>query len=252
MGGQSTINGLNNPFFDEIKARLASGRDVVILIVGNRREGKSIGSIKLAEAIQKDFNVGTFPVTPGTQNFFTIPDMMDAVADHNLDGKVITLQEMGVAAYRRNFAKEANKTFNMVMQLIGYRRLCFIWTLPSLSFLDKHAVAMAHYIVTAHRLVKKQKIAYFKVSRIQHNPITGKTYIKTFRFWQQRTARPSILAFLGLGLPSKKNFEAYTKADEAFKDFYVNDVRDRGKADLLKAEKKIKRELARDAKEGLE
>lgn len=204
------------PFLAAVAKKLSAERktDCFILMVGQRRSGKSWASVKLAEAIGK---LTGLPYIVGQHNFFTLDAFLEAINKKRLkERQAITIQELGVNANRRNWYKEANKAFNSIVQVMGIYRLCVISTLPSLAVLDSTQVLLANYLLEADTFPNlRTKRSYFKPRVIAHDPINRKTYFPFFRHREPGKLVPTIVQKISFGVPEQA--ATFEEMDIAYK-----------------------------------
>jgi hypothetical protein len=220
----------DNPLFERIIKALKSGReDFVLIIVGKRRSGKSWLSIKIAEVVHEVMEYEPFTLK---NNYFELePFLKDVEERSDLEGRCVTIQELGVAASRRNYYKETNKAFNAILQTMGFRRMCVIVTVPSLKLIEDTPLLLSHAILETKGITKNNKTVC-KVMEVSHNPITRKTYVPLMRFNEKGKIIPQLVRDMTFTPP--KLGEAYNTDDHTFKQKLIAKTRVDFKRDELK------------------
>jgi hypothetical protein len=179
----------DNPhlFLDLLQMRKDKQKDSIILVTGERRSFKSLGSIRIAETLDKDFDV--------TKNlFFNVKDFL--IRWSNLDGGVIILDEASENVDRRQWFSIENRVFNSLITREGFRRNIAILTFPMISDLDSRSVRLCTFHMTMKGYDSERGNAFALVYRLKSVSLLGKSY-------------PAFVQALPIQLPSKKNLEAY-------------------------------------------
>lgn len=178
-----------NLFLEILNIRKQKGQDSIIVVVGQKRTGKSWSAIKLAEVLDRNFNVDEglyFEPSPFLKYFNTV------------ENKVVIFDEGSESYDSRTWYDIQNKIFNSLLTREGFRRNIIILTLPVLSDLDKRAIRLSTFLITMMGFNKEKEMAFGNVYRLKLFDLQGKTFpmnIQTMRF----------------GKASQKNLEAYEK-----------------------------------------
>lgn len=182
---------LDNPrlFLDLLQMRKDRNKDSIIIITGERRNGKSFAAIKLAEHLDPNFDVGK-------NLFFNVKDFL--IRWSQLDGGVIVLDEASENVDRRSWFSIENKIFNSIVTREGFRRLVVILTLPMISDLDTRSVRLCSHHVCMKGINEAEKKAYAVVYRLKPIQEIGKTYRQ-------------FIQVVPFGFPSESNVEKYMK-----------------------------------------
>lgn len=226
-------------FVGHIVSRIKNGKDAYIIIVGERRSGKTIASIGLAYTISKELGQ---EFDPDKQNFFTVETFMAAVnKDNFLDGKVVCLQEAGVALYRRDWFKQAVKSFNSILQTIGFRKMVLIMTLPSVELMDKHAMGMANFIIRTIGIQEPDRVQA-KLHTVKNYPVDGrKTHTPFYRYYEPQGLYQTMLANIFIRFAPKEIMDKVLKADIVFKESLSREAEQEILNDKLKTTVKTER-----------
>lgn len=182
---------LDNPrlFLDLLQMRKDRQKDSIIIVTGERRNGKSFGAIRLAEHLQKDFDVEK-------NLFFNVKDFL--VRWNTLDGGVIILDEASENVDRRNWFSIENRVFNSLITREGYRRNVAILTFPTVSDLDTRSIRLCSHHVCMKGINQEKKEAFAVVYRLKQIQELGKTY-------------RAFIQVVPFGLPSEQNITKYMK-----------------------------------------
>ena len=172
--------------FQLLEIRKRMNRDTIIIVVGEKRIGKSYAAIKIGEKLNRDFDVDKqvfFDVRPFLQWFNSAKD------------SVCVLDEVSVSYSNREWYSIQNKIFRNLLTVQGYKRNTLIMTLPSLSHLDKTAFDLCHLLLVG------TDQGVFRCYRIKSNQLSRKTF-------------PIGFEILNFDKPSEKSLKKY----EAMKD----------------------------------
>lgn len=186
---------LDNPnlFLDLVQMRKERKKDSVIIIVGERRSGKSFSAIKLAEKIcernGKKFDVRT--------NLFFEP--IDFLKRFNeIEDDVIILDEASEHIDRRSWWDIQNKIFSSLITREGFRRNVVILTFPVLSDLDKRAIRLSSHLVTMFGIDHDKQISYGMAYKLKLYHLKGEIF-------------PQGIQMLRLSKATEHNIEEYSK-----------------------------------------
>lgn len=182
---------LDNPrlFLDLLQMRKDRQKDSIILVTGERRNGKSFGAIRLAEHLDKGFDVEK-------NLFFNVKDFL--VRWNTLDGGVIILDEASENVDRRNWFSIENRVFNSLITREGFKRNIAILTFPTVSDLDTRSIRLCSHHVCMKGINHEKKEAFAVVYRLKQIQEMGKTY-------------RAFIQVVPFGLPSEQNIEKYMK-----------------------------------------
>lgn len=183
---------IDNPnlFLDTLQMRKDRNKDSIIIITGERRNGKSFAAIKLAEHLDRNFDV--------TKNlFFNVKDFL--MRWRELEGGAIILDEASENVDRRNWFSIENRLFNSLVTREGFRRNVAILTFPMISDLDTRTVRLCSHHITMIGVNQEREASYASAYRLKPVLILGKSYPAKY---------PMLLNF---SKPSEKNVTAYAK-----------------------------------------
>lgn len=159
---------LDNPrlFVDVLNIRRMKNQDSIIIIVGQKRTGKSWSAIKLAEILDKDFDVKT-------GLYFKPAEFLKYF--NSVEKKVIIFDEGSESYDRRKWWEIQNAVFNSLLTREGFRQNILIITLPVLSDLDQRAVRLSTFLVTMKGYNIDKGYAFGNIYRLFLMDLLGKT-----------------------------------------------------------------------------
>lgn len=176
-------------FLDLLQMRKDRQKDSIIIVTGERRSFKSLGSIRIAETLDPDFDV--------TKNlFFDIKGFL--LRWRQLNGGVIILDEASENVDRRRWFDLENRVFNSLITREGFRQNTALLTFPMISDLDIRSVRLCTFHLTMKGYDSNRRSAYGIVYRMKPVSLMGKVF-------------PVFVQAIPIQLPSKKNMDAYMK-----------------------------------------
>jgi len=177
----------------------------VCVFVGPQNSGKTWAGLRHAEHIDEGFNEERIIFTPG--------DFLKVVADDKYlkRGDFILFDEAGVGISKRQWYSFANRAIFAVLQSFRFRGLGVIFTVPSLSYVDKSIQPLLH--ITFEMVTKDigLGISEAKPKFWRYDAITGKVYRPYPRkvIKEQGYNMIKKLTSKQFKMPSKKLREAY-------------------------------------------
>ncbi len=153
-----------------IKKRLASKRDIRIIISGEPGSGKSTLALNIASLIDKSY-VDDYKRSVEVKVCFKGLDYLNAVRSEP-ENSVLILDESGQAIHHREFMQEANIILSKTLIGNRFKRFVQIFCIPNLDMLDKDARGLAQL------LFHIPKVGVATVYRITPARLEGKTWYK--------------------------------------------------------------------------
>ena len=180
---------IDNPrlFLDLIQMRRERKKDSIIIIVGERRSGKSYAAIKLAENIDKEFDVQK-------DLFFEPIEFLKRF--NTIENKAIVLDEASEHIDRRSWWDIQNKIFSSLLTREGYRQNVIILTFPVLTDLDQRAIRLSSHLITMFGVNFEKSVSYGMAYRLKMFQLHGKTF-------------PNQIQLVGFNQGSEKNLKIY-------------------------------------------
>lgn len=155
-----------NLFMDILRLRQQQHQDSIIIVVGQKRTGKSWASIRLAEEIDKNFDVKTnlfFQPSPFLKRF------------RECEKEVLIFDEGSESYDCRRFYEIQNTVFNSLLTREGYKENIIIITLPVLSDLDKRSIRLSTFLVTMKGFNPDAGYSFGNIYRLKLWDLKGKT-----------------------------------------------------------------------------
>src|SRR2546427_1798256 len=125
-------------FLDLLRARIKTGRNVLIVVVGELGAGKSYWGLRTAEALDPNFNVNNV-VFLGSQ---FVREVRRAQA-----GSFILFDEPNLGFGHRLWYTNLNQAIANFVQSSRFLQVNVIFALPAQRFMDTAAVEVCHYKV---------------------------------------------------------------------------------------------------------
>lgn len=203
--------------------------DLRIIICGATRKGKSWRGLKFGEILYSDFWIDRVILDP-----YSFMDMLDEKAK---PGSIVMGDEAGLWAYSREWYTVINRNLAKSFMTCGYLNQGYIVTLPSMKLLDSHVKTLFHYYVETLGISKRRNACKCIIKRIQHNPLTGKTYYKYVRV--RHNGRTRTIKNAWIGPPENQDLlQEYEVKNEAEKKKAAIE----GKEEMLKDKERRKTE----------
>lgn len=179
----------------KIIKRQAQGKDTIIVVVGDRRNGKSnfmlkiiLAFIMLKKETDKDFK------WKWKKNFPLTRTQAVILAEEVEDKSFISYDEMADIAYRSDTLSTMNKNLIKFMNKSGKKCLLTIMVLPDLYQLDPKILNMAHMLVVVPYRFEDICSFYFIYGRINNPLVTDKFGLERVkRKFQSRRTSQSVL-----------------------------------------------------------
>lgn len=216
-----------------IKDRIYNkNKNFLMIFVGSTGSGKSYGALKLAEILDKDFNIN-YCCFKAKEFMNVINSLIERTEKGEvIKGRVILWDEFGVEHNAREFMTISNRVINYFFQTSRHLNLIVIMTVPLLSFIDSATRKLVHGIAEMQGINSRTKTATVKVKMLQTNVLTGKEYPKYLRY--RKKGKNLVAKRLSFHLPSKELLQAYEKKKKEFTTQLNKDIMTR----LLKEETK--------------
>lgn len=207
-----------------IRRRITVDDDNYMLaIVGDTGKGKSGNALSLASKIDP-----TFAANVKNRVVFTPEDFMKRIKEFkderkkgtNIKGRVLMFDEAGVGIPAREWQRIQNRLMGYVTQLFRYLNLCIIFTVPSMSFIDKQVKILMHGIIECKYRNKQKGIATTKFWVIKHNPVFDTTDLEPFIIFDKGNHRK--IDPLYIPHPEEHIWNPYLELKEGFGDSYFD------------------------------
>ncbi|ELZ94997.1 hypothetical protein C440_07972 [Haloferax mucosum ATCC BAA-1512] len=196
-------------------------------LAGETGDGKSYAALRLAEALDPNFDVSR--VT------YSVEEFLELAASDLPEGSILVLEETGVAAGNRNWYTVANQVLDALTQTWRHRNHGAIMTAPDFDLIDSHVQRRFHHLGI---MVGKDESAGLSKARwkyIQTNNETGKMYKKYHRM----IGDDGVLRrhkWMKFQLPSPELVREYEATKGEYTDDLIEDLLERVRAENEQAE----------------
>jgi len=240
------VNKKPNPILASVKSRLwRKNQNWICAIVGSTGSGKSYSAMRLAEIIDKDFNINKV--------FFRIRDFITAINKKEIKkGSCVVIDEAGIGWAARSFMEQENRDMSALFQAVRFMNFGIILTVPSLFMVDKHGRDLLH--ATGRTLGINRTEGYVKLQyKIQNiDALTGHKVYRKYPRVRQPNGQLKRITFIKVHKPSKKLIQNYEKRKRIFAEELFAEIDKRmGKKD--EKDKRIvkKPDIEKDIKAGM-
>lgn len=168
------------PLFQSWKHEIGNQQNLIILINGDTRSGKSIIALDIAEAMDYKFQD---PETVKLRFVYSSKEFLKLINDPSLgEGSVIVWEEVGVGLKSKRWYEDINQTITDVLQVFGHKSFILILTTPQKRFLDKDARVMCNVYIETNRgwLDMRRKFNYALVQKITNSSKYDKSYFANY------------------------------------------------------------------------
>jgi len=189
---------------DRIKKR---NRGNNILVCGEPGSGKTYRSLRLGELL----DLNGFSIK---KVFWSAIEVVTFLDDGNLKAGDAIDWEENFGAEASEWYTQSNNAIKRTMQVMRKKRFTFIMNLPSIKDLDPKLRHLFHIYVEPISYDEKEDGYWCLVMRMQHNPRSGKTYFKYFRFKDKKTRLLVKMTKVLIRCPSKQLCDEYERYSE--------------------------------------
>lgn len=212
---------------NKIRERITKqNKNAVVLICGGLGTGKSFSAIKIAKAINPNFDLDVHLV-------FRAKAFLDLINSGKLKrGDVVIWDEIGVEFGARAWQTLASRAISSLLQTFRHLNLCLIVTVPQERFVDVNLRRLCHYYFETKNIDFKKNICSLKPLEIEVNPRMDKPYYKYLR--TREGSRIVKITELEVSLLDQKTIQHYEKIKKKF----TKDLNIRLGKIVAKAEKK--------------
>lgn len=194
---------------------LNKNKNWLCVIVGQTGSGKSYSALRLAEAIDPNFNI--------KQIGFKAKEFMNIInSGETSRGSIVVFDEAGVGMSSREWYTISNKMLGFILQTFRRDNIGVIFTVPSFSFIDSQARQLIHNFIQTMGINYQAKTCITKLHRVETNPRFGKVYMKYYRYFDGEIIK-KVHPFY-IGMPSKKLIEDYEEIKGKFADKLKKEV----------------------------
>lgn len=233
----------NKDYFSSyVLQRIERNKNFIACVTGPTGSGKSYTALRLAEALDSDFD--------GDNIVFTPSDFMKLINGKTKklrSGSVIVFDEIQVSMGHMDYQTIQAKMLNYVMQTFRHKNFILLVTSPHFAFINASARKLFHCRMETVSINPKKKTVQVKPFLLQVNQDKGDIYRKYLRVAQGGSV--TAVKVLRVGMPSLKLRRTY----EAKKTEFTTKLNRSIEKDLIKLEggEKPKKELTKKQEEVL-
>lgn len=205
-------------FIKKITNRIESGRNALIVVIGQTGSGKSLSTLSLLIGLYLYSN-GKMPTKEyliETHCLFKATDFLEAMNNPELEKKDKWIwDEAGVDVGHKDHASTHNKVIGWLAQTFRNLQQVVFFTVPSLAFIDASVRKLIHYQLETRSINKATKICYIKPLEMQYNNREDKIYFHNINI-QNRDGFYDEIDVMGVPIPPKDFVELYEQRKMEF------------------------------------
>lgn len=200
--------------------RLNSGKNCLVAIVGGTGSGKSLSSVCILYWCYV-YQHGKHPTLEYMKAhwFFKTQDFLKKMNNPELTKREGNLwDEMGVSASHKTHQSVQNKAISWLVQTFRNLEQLVIFTVPTVSFIDKSVRSLLHYQLETRKILKTAKICIIKPLELQYNLRMDKMYYHNIYYpANDGSGLMNEVDVVGIPLPPKEFEMAYEEEAAKFK-----------------------------------
>ena len=172
-------------FIKTICNRVWSGKNALIVVVGQAGSGKSYATISLMIGIYL-YKTGRMP-TPediiGTHCLFKAQVLLEHLNSRDLKvAEAWNWDEAGVDMSHKAHASIQNRAINFLLQTFRNQRQIVFFTVPTIRFIDASARKLIHYQLEAKSVDKSRSMCKVKPLLCQYNVRKDEVYYHNLKY----------------------------------------------------------------------
>jgi len=239
-------------FIKKIHNRVESGKNALILVVGETGSGKSYSCVGLALGLY-EYRYGKLPkVEKFMENMsFTLEEFLDSIIDAEMKKKRIYIwEEAGVSINNKKWQSKTNQIMGYLTQTFRTLQHVVFINVPCTGFIDKTVRQLLHYEITARRLDKKLKKCFLRPVQLQYNNTYNKLYRHTINVITKQGAME--IDEIGVGLPPPDYLIPYEVRKGSYTSKNIHQWKDELEKDRQKVDGKVLKPLTTRQKQIME
>lgn len=184
----------------------------MVVFCGDTGSGKSYGAVEYARRVDIADNGKTrFSID---RVALSAEQFMDLVKQKMPKGSVIIWDETGIGINARTFYEQQNLNISYITQTFRYKNYIVLYTVPSISYIDKQVRQLFHGYFEMKRIDYSNKISYARYFDIVHNPRSGDIRYPQIRR-RNESGEKEIINQIGFRMPPKELIDAYEEKKKA-------------------------------------
>lgn len=224
----------DNPFIQENLSAIKRDKNVVIAIIGEVGNGKTISASSIAYGLDPTFNVDRVVTN--------VHDFMKLINSGLPKGSVILFDEFSKAVSKLNFQSPENKEFINVMTTWREMNCILIITMPTFELAEGKTTIFVNHTLVAKETNKLRRLVRVAWYDSQYNPIREKEYTKApIRHVRVEGNQLRRLPIMLIGFPPRKLADAIRDKVNNYK----GNVRQEGEKIVKESQERKERERKR-------
>ena len=167
-----------------IMHRLRNGKNALICIVGSTGSGKSYAGLALMDVFNRlRDGVSQDPKMDVDNVLFKPKKVLEKINNPDLKKYVfVEWDEAGVGMSHKTYQTVANRVLSYLLQTFRNMQLVFVFTVPSMSFIDSSCRKLFHYLIEVRYIDKRNNTCILKPLQIQYNVRMDKIYYHKIKY----------------------------------------------------------------------
>lgn len=202
-----------------IRRRIASNKNMLIMMTGQTGSGKSWTAGSIAEMLNEDFNVSRL--------VFKGKDLMKLINLGHYEyrkGVVIVWDEAGIDLSNRNWYSITNKLLSFLLQTFRHKNFILIFTVPYEDFVDSATKKLFHAQFECVGINRANNTVAVKPKFLQYNAEKKKWYRKYLKVSKAGNRKKTKIKRWNIPKPSDNFIKAYEEKKTYFTKLLNNEI----------------------------